>query len=60
MTNAQRIVHEIERKHLRRCGATGKRIFRTQQGARLHLTGMRAYRCEFCGWWHLTSQELMD
>lgn len=44
---------------------TGKRVFYSQLDAKIALMNtrhkdrdeQRMYRCEFCGKWHLTSQE---
>lgn len=38
------------------CPVTAKRVYGTVGSAReLLLPGWRIYRCEFCGWLHLTS-----
>ncbi|MDE2097579.1 MAG: hypothetical protein KGL39_10060 [Patescibacteria group bacterium] len=53
-----------------RCGKTGKAMFRTHNAAMLraseimenddcNATQFRAYRCLFCGSYHLTSQEFV-
>lgn len=48
-----------------RCRRTGKVKFTRRtarealergQGAGRKVEPQRTYRCEFCGWWHLTSQ----
>ena len=52
-----------KRKPLPKC-ETGKRPFTKDAAmravARALLDGrdeQRSYQCEFCGWWHLTSQD---
>lgn len=44
------------------CQRTGKRCFASKREARrgmrrLHAR-LRIYLCEFCRWWHMTSQQL--
>lgn len=43
-------------KHKKKCG---KRRFRNEFEARRHaqLYGLRAYPCQICNGWHLTSQD---
>lgn len=45
-----------------RCEATGKRCYRSERQAKRARTRhihdrLRAYRCAFCGRWHLTHLE---
>ena len=52
-----------------RCGATRKVLFNSHEAAMLRAgeildgesdaTWLRAYRCQFCGGWHLTSKEAL-
>jgi len=48
-----------------RCGATTKRMFKSWEaatqfianlGGSMRAEAMRAYRCQFCGQFHITSQ----
>lgn len=40
-----------------RCGPTGKRLYKSEAAAMMaHPEMPRAYRCEYCGGWHLTSK----
>lgn len=40
------------------CPRTGKRVYGSLGVAlaEAHRFGWRAYPCEFCGWWHLSSR----
>lgn len=50
------------------CGKTRKRMFKTEKGAQLrgmeigqeneNFNGFRVYKCMFCGFYHLTTQEI--
>ena len=48
------------------CGATSKRMFKSHEAAVNFVVEraesmpavMRAYRCDFCSGWHLTSQAI--
>jgi hypothetical protein len=55
-----------ERKSVPRCGATRKRMFKSWEAAMQFYRAlgedcraeqMRAYQCQFCSSFHLTSQE---
>jgi hypothetical protein len=53
------------KKPVEKCGQTRKRIFKSHESAVEFVIGradtmpvvMRAYPCQFCGGWHLTSKD---
>ena len=55
---------ESKKWRVERCGATSKRIFRSDRAGIdfIHKLGdasdLRVYRCQFCNCFHLTSQPL--